>query len=276
MKIYLDYVFLINFLYDFILLLALSIVLKRNISKIRLFLGALFGSLSFFILLFDISSLLFFILKMLLAIIMLLITFSYKDLKYTLNNFIYLIILSVLMGGVLYLINIEVGYSNVGMIFFTNGKSLNLMLLIVIGFISTIIYSKYLRKTKRENNKKYKTTLFIDNQKLNLTGFLDTGNDLLYFKKPVLILNKNIKLDLTDKNICYVPFTTLNSTGVMKCIKLDKIFIEEKGFFENIYLALSNDKFHLHSADIILNTNLWEENNETKTIKTNKKTNKKK
>lgn len=276
MKIYLDYVFLINFLYDFILLLALSIVLKRNISKIRLFLGALFGSLSFFILLFDISSLLFFILKMLLAIIMLLITFSYKDLKYTLNNFIYLIILSVLMGGVLYLINIEVGYSNVGMIFFTNGKSLNLMLLIVIGFISTIIYSKYLRKTKRENNKKYKTTLFIDNQKLNLTGFLDTGNDLLYFKKPVLILNKNIKLDLTDKNIYYVPFTTLNSTGVMKCIKLDKIFIEEKGFFENIYLALSNDKFHLHSADIILNTNLWEENNETKTIKTNKKTNKKK
>ena len=152
MKIYLDYVFLINFLYDFILLLALSIVLKRNISKIRLFLGALFGSLSFFILLFDISSLLFFILKMLLAIIMLLITFSYKDLKYTLNNFIYLIILSVLMGGVLYLINIEVGYSNVGMIFFTNGKSLNLMLLIVIGFISTIIYSKYLRKTNRENN----------------------------------------------------------------------------------------------------------------------------
>ena len=276
MKIYLDYVFFVNFLYDFILLLGISMVLKRNVSKIRLLLGSLFGALSFFIILFNFSSFTFFIFKMLLAIIMLLITFSYKDFKYTLNNFIYLIILSVLMGGALYLINIEIGYSNVGMIFFTSGHSLNIFLLVLIGLITVIIYSKYLKKVKKDLKKKYQTTLFLNNKEIKLMGYLDTGNDLLYFKKPVLILNKNIKLDLTGKKINYVPFTTLNSTGIMKCIKLEKIFIEEQGFFENIYLALSNDKFHLHSADIILNTNLWEENNETKTIKTNKKTNKKK
>lgn len=267
MKIYLDYVFFINFLYDFILLLGVSIVLKRNISKFRLFLGSLFGALSFFIILFNLSSFTFFIFKMFLAIIMLLITFSYKDFRYTLNNFIYLIILSVLMGGALYLINVEIGYSNVGMIFFTNGHSLNIFLLIIFGLITIIIYSKYIRKVKKDLKKKYQTTLFIDNRELKLMGYLDTGNDLLYFKKPVLILNKNINLDLTSKKIYYVPFTTLNSTGVMKCIKLEKIFIEEKGFFENIYLALANDKFHLKSADIILNTNLWEEENETNNFK---------
>ncbi len=47
MKIYLDYIFLINFLFDFILLLGVSIVLKRNVSKLRLFLGSLFGGVSF-------------------------------------------------------------------------------------------------------------------------------------------------------------------------------------------------------------------------------------
>lgn len=237
-------------------------ILKRNVSKLRLFLGALFGGISFFIILFNISSIMFFFLKMFLALIMVLITFSYKSFKYTMNNFIYLIILSVLMGGILYLVNIEIGYTHVGMLFFTNGESLNMILLIFIGLFTTIIYSKYIRKVKKEEKNKYKTTLFIDNKELKLIGFLDTGNELMYFNKPILILNKNIKINLDNKKIYYVPFTTLNSKGVMKCIKLDKIFIEGKGFYENIYLALSNDKFHLNSADIILNRNLREENNE--------------
>lgn len=264
LKIYLDYVFLINFLFDFILLLGISIVLKRNVSKIRLFLGSLFGGISFFIILFNISSTLFFFLKMFLAILMIIITFSYKNFKYTLNNFIYLIILSVLMGGFLHLVNIEIGYSHVGMLFFTNGKSLNLLLLIFMALLVVIIYSKYIRKVKRDDKNKYLTTLFIDKKELKLTGFLDTGNELMYFGKPVLILNKNISLNLDNKEILYIPFTTLNSNGVMKCIKLEKIFIEEKGFFENIYLAISNDKFHLKDADIILNINLWEEKYEGK------------
>ncbi len=259
MKIYLDYVFLINFLFDFILLLGVSMILKRNTSKLRLFLGSLFGGFSFFIVLLNISSLFFFFLKMFSALIMILITFSYKDIKYTMNNFIYLIILSVLMGGILQLVNIEIGYSHVGMLFFTNGKSLNLIILIFIGLLATLIYSKYIKKVKRDDKQRYKTTLFIDNKELKLLGFLDTGNDLFYMNKPVLILNKNIKINIGDKRIFYVPFTTINSTGIMKCIRLDKIFIEGKGFFENVFLALSNDKFYLGGADIILNTSLWEE-----------------
>lgn len=262
MKIYLDYVFFINFLFDFILLLGITMVLKRNVTKLRLLSGALFGGLSFFIILLNLSQTSFFFIKMFLALIMILITFSYKNLKYTMNNFIYLIILSVLMGGSLYLVNIEIGYTHVGMLFFANGKSLNLILLIFIGLLITIMYSKYIKKIKREEQNKYKTTLFIDNKEIKLTGFLDTGNELKYFNKPVLILNKNIKINLENKKIYYVPFTTLNSKGLMKCIKIEKIFIEEKGFFENIYLALSNDKFHLKEADIILNINLWEEKNE--------------
>ena len=270
MKIYLDYVFLINFLFDFILLLGVSIILKRKISKKRLLLGSLFGGLSFFIILFNISSLLFFILKMILAIVMLLITFSYRSFKYTMNNFIYLIILSVIMGGVLYLINIEVGYSHLGMLIFTNGKSLNLIILLFIGLLTVLIYSKYIKGVKKDLVHKYKTTLFIDNKKLDLIGFLDTGNCLYYLNKPVLILNKNIKVNLENKKMYYVPYKTIDKPGIMKCIKVDKIFIENKGFFENVYLALSNDKFHLNGADIILNMNLWEDKNEINNSKNNK------
>lgn len=123
MKIYLDYIFLINFLFDFILLLGVSIVLKRNVSKLRLFLGSLFGGVSFFIIFFSMSSFMFLIVKMILGVLMVIICFSYKSFRYTLSNFIYLVILSLILGGGLYLINTEIGYSNVGMIFFANGNS---------------------------------------------------------------------------------------------------------------------------------------------------------
>ena len=32
--------------------------------------------------------------------------------------------------------------------------------------------------------------------------------------------------------------------------------------FKNIYIGIPNDKFYLYDADIILNINLWEGNNE--------------
>ena len=99
-------------------------------------------------------------------------------------------------------------------------------------------------------------------------GYLDTGNNLMYKNRPVLILNKDIKIDINNNKIFYIPFSTLNSKGLMKCIKINKIKIE-KETFNNIYIGISNDKFHLKNADIILNINLWEEKYEKNNSKTN-------
>lgn len=261
MKIYLDYIFLINFLFDFILLLGVSIVLKRNVKRIRLFLGSLFGGVSFFVILFEFSQLGFFFMKMILAIIMLLITFSYKNFKYTLNNFLYLIILSIIMGGGLYLINTEIGYSNVGMIFFTNGHSLNIFILVLIGFVLTIFYVFYTKAERRRGKNKYKVNVYYGNKEYKFEAYMDTGNDLLYFNRPVIIINSD-KMFGKKENYVYIPFKTVSGTGVMKAVKISKIFVSEKGFIENIYLAIANDKFHVKDCDMILNVNLWEEENE--------------
>lgn len=268
MKIYLDYVFSINFLFDFILLLGISIILKRNTSKIRLFLGSLIGGISGFIILFEISSLSFLILKLLLGLFIITITFSYKNIKYTINNFIYLIILSILLGGSLYLLNIEASKTIIGS-YISNNNIIYTMLLIITSFVIIIMYSKYINTTKKDINNKYKTEFNINNKTYNLIGYLDTGNNLTYKNRPVLILNKDIKIDINNKKIIYIPFVTINSNGVMKGILLKEITISNKKY-KNIYLGLSNDKFHLKDADIILNINLKEEKYEF-----NKKINKK-
>ena len=50
MKIYLDYVFFINFIFDFILLFTTKVLLKRNVKIKRIILGSFIGTFSIFIL----------------------------------------------------------------------------------------------------------------------------------------------------------------------------------------------------------------------------------
>ncbi len=258
MKIYLDYVFFINFLFDFILLLTISIILKRNIKLKRIIIGSIYGGISTFIMFLEISSYLYFILKLLTGLLMIIITFKYKDIKYTVTNYIYLLILSILLGGSLYLINIEIGYEHIGMLFFTNGKKVNSIILLLISIIIMIIYAKTLKKYKKEINLYYKVDLYINNKILKLNGYLDTGNKLssIYSNKPICIINKDILTNID--NFIYVPYNTINGNSIMKCIKVDKIYISNIGFKYNVLIGISNDKFLLEGVDIILNINLLE------------------
>ena len=112
MVIYLDLLFILNLFYDFLILLAVNMVLKRNKKIKRIILGSLVGALSSLLILFDINNYFYFMLKILVAIIMIIITFSYKDYKYTIQNLIYLYMISIIMAGFLYYLDLEFEYAN--------------------------------------------------------------------------------------------------------------------------------------------------------------------
>lgn len=95
---------------------------------------------------------------------------------------------------------------------------------------------------------------------------MDTGNELAYYNKPCLILNKTKKINCSLFHIIYIPFTTISGQGIMKGFVAPKIFIDGYGFYENVVVALSNDKFHLGGADIILNMNLMEGKDENNKV----------
>ena len=75
MKIYVDLIFFLNFMFDFILLITTNIVLKRKSSLKRITLGSLIGSLTIIVLFVPLTTLSLFILKILLSISIMLITF---------------------------------------------------------------------------------------------------------------------------------------------------------------------------------------------------------
>lgn len=69
MKVYIELVFIVNYLIDFMILYGTKRLLKINKSNIRLLFGSSVGTLSTFILFVNISNLELYILKILLSII---------------------------------------------------------------------------------------------------------------------------------------------------------------------------------------------------------------
>ena len=170
MTVYIDGVLFLNFAFDFILLLTTSIVLKRNTKIFNLVLGAFIGSLSTLILFINVNSIQLFIIKIYLSILMNLFSFYYKDIKYTLTNITTFYIVSILLGGFLYMLNIEFSYKHEGIIFYNNGLSINVIILFIISPIILYIYVKQSKMFQKKIKNYHKVNIKIGKKELSLNG----------------------------------------------------------------------------------------------------------
>ncbi|MCI9585982.1 MAG: hypothetical protein HFH45_05070 [Bacilli bacterium] len=257
MTVYIDGVLFLNFAFDFILLLTTSIVLKRNTKIFNLVLGAFIGSLSTLILFINVNSIQLFIIKIYLSILMNLFSFYYKDIKYTLTNITTFYIVSILLGGFLYMLNIEFSYKHEGIIFYNNGLSINVIILFIISPIILYIYVKQSKMFQKKIKNYHKVNIKIGKKELSLNGFLDTGNTLTYKGKPVIITN--IKNTFRKKKI-FVPYAVINGAGLLECIET-QIYIPDMGTYD-VLLGFS-DNLNISGVDVLLNGKM-EENNVTK------------
>jgi len=251
MIVYLDLVFLINFIMDFYILSSVKFLLRLNTKVIRILLGTVIGSLSFILLFFEINNLVFNILKIVISILMVLITFGKSEFF---NKLFYLYIVSIVLGGTLYLINDSLGYEVNSFIFINNGYSINLIVLLLISPLILFLYVKEHLKYKKKINTKYDVIIKLKNKKINVIGFLDTGNKLVdpYFNKPIILLNKKF-INLSGKRILYVPYTSLNNSGLLKCIKPEYILVNNKKYKDVLIGISENLKY-----DCILNERIIE------------------
>ena len=236
-----------------------SVVLKRNASLKRLILGTLLGSFSIFFLFFPVNQILLFLFKILIAVGMVLMAFQYKDLKYTLNNLGYFYMISVILGGFLYYLNVEFSYSHIGLIFFYHKINCNALFLIIISPIILYIYNKQSKKFKTMYNLLYDVEIVLKKEKIYVKGFLDTGNKLVdpITNKPIFLLEKGLVKE-NEQSIYYVPYETFNEQKLLKCFKPTYIVINEKKY-KNVLLGISDKKFHLEGVECILNSKIMED-----------------
>lgn len=256
MKVYLDLVFFVNIAFDFLLLLTVKIILKRNIKLYRVFLGSIVGAISIVFLFLPLNSFTLFLLKIVVSILMILVTFGYKDKNYFIKNILYLYFISILLGGFLYYLNVEFSYKNVGLIFFHNGFSINFILLLILSPIILYLYIKQNRVLGIHTNLYYEVDIYYKKHVFHYQGYLDTGNKLYdpYFHKPIMLLYDLSFPILT--NPIYVPYKTLEHDGLLPCIKVDKVILDGDKVLKNVYIGLSKDKFSIEGVEMILHQDL--------------------
>ena len=240
MKVYIDIVFLINVYFDFILLLVTSLILKRNVSLKRIFLGSIVGGFTIVLLFFELNNLLLFIYKIIFSIFMIICTFSYKDFYYFINNLIYLYITSFVLGGFLYLIELEFSISNM---FFIG----------IFSFIILYFYLRNLNKLKYNYNNYLKLIVKYKDKVLNLVGYIDSGNKLSdqYKNRPISLIYL-VDFEYDYKDIILVPYETASGSSILKCLKVDKLIIDNKEC--SGLIGFMDKKIKIDGVDIILNS----------------------
>lgn len=191
---------------------------------------------------------------------MMLIAFGYKDLKYFLNNLGYFYMISVILGGFLYYLNLEFSYTHIGLIFINKELNINAIVLILISPIILYIYTRQAKKMKATMNLTYEVFIALKNgEKYKLHGFLDTGNKLIdpITNKPILLLEKGVIKEDNLKTY-FIPFSSLNNHNLLKCLKPEYVEINHKKY-KNYLLGISDKKFHLNGVECILNNKLMED-----------------
>ena len=228
---------------DIIIITSVSILLKRNTTYKRILISSLLGGLSSLMLFTSINRLL---LELITIILMITIAFKYKNIRYFLTNILYTYILSILLGGLIYLFNSKV----------TLNIYLNYLVIIILSIEVMTLYIKENKKIKNTYNNYYKVDIYFkDKEKISLIGFLDTGNNLYdpYKKRPIILVDK--KYQKEDKFIL-VPYHTINGEGLLKCIKPEKVYIEKIGYKTNLLVAFSSSPSTINGVEVILHKEL--------------------
>lgn len=249
MTVYIDLVCIINFIYDFLILLTVSFTLKRNRKIYYYILSSLIGVLSTFLLFLKINKIVLFLLKILISIIMVIVAFGYKSIKYTISNIMYFYMTSIILAGFLYLIK---GNSS--------NFNLNYILLLIIGPIILFIYYKSNKKLKNTYSDYYKIKIVFDNIEYNLMSFYDNGNNLKdpVSKKSIIIVgNSKLEKIYNIRSPVYVPVITIKGSHLMKCFKPSYIILNDKKIY-NYLIGESSIKFS-DGVECLLNKSLKED-----------------
>ncbi len=247
MKIYIDLYFLINYILDITLLIGTAKVLKLKIHFKRYLLGALVGNISILLLFIQVNEIELFFLKILISSFMILATFGRRNFFKTI---FYFYILSIILGGSFYLLDINFNYSD-------RAYYVNYLLLMIVSPILLYLFIRENIQTKRANTHKYLVEITYKNDVFTTYGIIDTGNCLVdpYKKRSVILVDYPFSLD--ERNRILVPFKALNTTGLLDCFVPDKVLINDKEL-KNYLVGISNKELNLCGCRCILPNDLVE------------------
>lgn len=265
MTIYLDYIFIENFVIDYILLKETSYISRKEITHKRAILSSIVASTYVvFMICFKVQELNYLICKMLLGVVIIYICFQPKEINEYIKLITFFLLISVINVGTLTVISNLLNIQNQeGLLKLV----IYILSLLLSKFFTNNIWNIYKRKIKNEDLL-YDVQINVKGNIYKYKAFLDTGNSVYSYtyNLPVIfaeLIDDNMLEKLEEKESFNIRTVTLSNAQDKKAYIFDNVEITNKKekwkvktaiVFENIKLAKDN------SYNMLLNYNLYVQN----------------
>ena len=258
MDVYIDVLFLVNFISDFSILLLCDMNFSKRIAK--KIISSLIGSLYACLFVFNLPQIIYSLpAKIVVLLLMCFVAFYPCKLQLYLEKCASFLLVSVLFSGVFY----------AGSIIFNNPYFLFglsdifwLLSLISASFICRYSYIKIKNKLYFNNRR---MMIQYNNKRVFLNGIVDTGNVLKdpVSSMPVLMIDKQVLCKLFSpstmpNNLCefvnpedfrVIPYKTISDQGIIYGFIPEKLFLEDKEI-KDIIVAVAPSPI---SSDALIN-----------------------
>ena len=257
-ELYVDILFLVNFMMDYILLLIVKRMLKCTATHGNIFLGAIIGSLFtclIVILPIPYAFVKFVLFHMFVNTCMIRVGLKIKTIRAFLKAFIMLYVGGFLLGGIMEYFR---QYVRIGSLFF---------LVAIVSYYMVLGVWKFISYLHRWNQTHYIVDLYLNDQMYQVRGLIDTGNGLRdpISGHPVSVLEQKMARELlekkAEKNFRYVPYRTIGKAeGVLPVFRVDRMCIhrDTDWWVEGPLIGISEEKVSAEGEyEMILNPNLF-------------------
>ena len=251
MKIYLDYIFIENFLIDFILIKETGIISKQNIKTRNAIIASIFSSLYVVIMVyFGLISLNYLLSKLLLVVCIIYIAFNPTSIKTYLKLIgIFMLVSVINVGSVIVtkqLLNIhEVSFvTEIG--------------IYVVGLGISKLFVQYMWKIYKqdikENNLMYNVKIKIGSKKYSYKAFLDTGNNVFSYTENLPVLFAVLKDEKQKEQLKKLKSFSINT------VTLSSSSSKTAYVFDNVEIRKNNKIYLVKAAIVFINSNLSKNN----------------
>jgi len=242
MVVYIDLLILENFIINCFLLKIIASTVRVKVKWRLLLVAGFIGSLYVIVLLYPpVAFLNILPIKLLIAFLMIVITFKKRDKNFILKTSIVFIVYSMVLSGVCSFFQ----YSSV-----TGFTYKKLIVSIILVYIIIERLVVYIKERKSLTELIYKIDIVLNKNLITLNGFLDTGNELRepVTNMPVILVNGEILKNLNTETCLElsIPYKVFNGeTGILTAFKPDYIIVHmgNQIIKREVFIAVNNEVF---------------------------------
>lgn len=257
-KIYVDVLFIINFIIDYILLSITSFFIKKTPKIFRLCLsssvGAVYSACAFFMTSAILLSMIF---SVSVALLMIALAFGVKKTAVLLKDTVVFYLISLVSAGVgfSFVFTGKAGqrYAISNGIFYANIDAYTMLFIFAVSVISIHCATGFVRRQKIKSKFLYDVVIEKNGRKISDTALFDSGNFLRdpITQKSVIVAEWQSVSPLFDENevtetivshpeeFVYIGCHGIAKTSGMYAFTADRVFSDEIDFTEPVFVAIT-------------------------------------